>query len=465
MERMSSGNEALDHILGGGYHVNSTNLIMGMPGTGKTVLAQSIAFRNATPERPALFLSTVSEPLDRMLRYVQAFDFFDVEKVGEALLYEDLSETLRSQGLQASVARIVDLVKERRPGLLVIDSFKALHSFSSSVTEFRAALSVLAGALSSLAITSFFVGEYAAEEIATLPEFAVVDSIVELVLKKRGTSDVRYLRVTKLRGSAFAVGEHAFRIGEAGLELFPRLVTPEAPISYDLATSRSSTGVDALDAMLLEGLWKGSSTMIFGPPGSGKTLLGLHFIFKGIERGEKGVIATMQENPTQLQRIVGGFGWDLQEAIDDAMLTLLYMSPVGTYIDEMVGRLIQTMLKTGAQRVLVDSLNDLAATADEERFRDFIYALTQHLAVNGVSAIMTHEINDLFSTTLFTRYGVSHMSDNVVLLSYVREKTEIKRSIAVVKTRASGHDPVMREFTITGDGITIGEPFTWQSRM
>jgi circadian clock protein KaiC len=272
---------------------------------------------------------------------------------------------------------------------------------------------------------------------------------------------VRYLRVSKLRGSAFAVGEHAFRIDADGLELFPRLVTPDLPISYDLAASRSSTGVDALDAMLFEGLWKGSSTMIFGPPGSGKTLLGLHFIFKGIERGEKGVIATLQENPTQLQRIVAGFGWDLQKAIDDGMLTLLYTSPVGTYIDEAVGRLSQTVLREGAQRVLVDSLNDLAAVSDEERFRDFIYALTQQLAVNGVSTIMTHEINDLFSTTLQTRYGISHMSDNVVLLTYVREDAEIKRCIAVVKTRASDHDPVMREFTITPEGIRVGDPFQW----
>ena len=213
MERMSSGSEALDLILGGGYHLNSTNLIMGMPGTGKTVLAESIAFHNATADRPALFLSTVSEPLDRMLRYVQAFRFFDIDKVGEALIYEDLSETLRTQGLQPTIDHIVDLIKEHRPGILVVDSFKALHSFSSSQTEFRSALSLLAGVLSSLAITSFFVGEYAADEISVLPEFAVVDSIVELVLKKQGTSDVRYLRVTKLRGSAFAVGEHAFRIG------------------------------------------------------------------------------------------------------------------------------------------------------------------------------------------------------------------------------------------------------------
>jgi circadian clock protein KaiC len=461
MERLQSGNAEFDLILGGGYHVNSTNLIMGMPGTGKTVLAQRIVFHNATAERPALYLSTVSEPLDRMLRYVQEFSFFDPEKLGEALVYDDLSVVLREEGLQAAVERVVDLIKEHRPALLVIDSFKALHSFSSSVTEFRTALSRLTAVLSSLAITSFFVGEYAPVEVTVLPEFAVADSIIELVLKKTGTGDARYLRVTKLRGSSFGVGEHAFRIGAGGLELFPRLVTPAAPISYELATTRSPSGVEALDVMLSEGLWTGSSTIIFGPPGSGKTLLGLHFIFKGIERGERGLIATLQENPTQLQRIVNGFGWDLEAALDSGMLRLLYLSPVGASIDEVVTRISRVVSESGIQRVMVDSLNDLAATTDENRFRDFMYSFTQYLAVSGVSAIMTHEISDLFSTTVSSRYGISHMSDNVVLLSYVREAAEITRAIAVIKTRASAHDPTMRAFSITPDGIVVGDAFEW----
>jgi circadian clock protein KaiC len=461
MERLRSGNTAFDVILGGGYPVNSTNLIMGMPGTGKTVLAQSIAFRNATAERPALFLSTVSEPLDRMLRCVQEFSFFDPEKVGEALIYDDVSVALRSDGLEAGVERVVDLIKEHSPAFLVIDSFKALHSFSSSVTEFRTVLSRLTAVLSSLAMTSLFVGEYGPEEIAVLPEFAVADSIVELVLKKQGTGDVRYLRVIKLRGSAFAVGEHAFRIDPGGLKLFPRLVTPETPISYELAITRSQSGVEALDAMLSDGLWKGSSTIVFGPPGSGKTLLGLHFVFEGIERGERGLLATTQESPTQLQRIVRGFGWDLEEAIASGMLTLLYTSPVGAYIDEVVTRVSEEVSDGRVQRVLVDRLNDLAATTDEGRFRDFMYSFAQYLAVRGVSAFMTHEISDIFSTTVFSRYGISHMSDNVILLSYVREKAQIKRAIAVVKTRASAHDTTMREFEITPDGIAVGGPFDW----
>ena len=277
----------------------------------------------------------------------------------------------------------------------MIDSFKALHSFAATEREFRVQLSVLTAALSSLAITSFLVGEYSDEDVASLAEFAVADSVISLILKPSGVQDSRHIRVTKLRGSDFFGGEHALRITASGLNIFPRLITPTSPISYELSRARAITGVGALDTMLADGFWSGSSTVVFGPPGSGKTLLGLHFVFRGIEMGEKGVIATLQENPTQLQRIVAGFGWDLQDAIDSGMLDLVYVSPIEVLIDEFVQDLLELAKRRGARRVMIDSLNDLdASTDDSRRFRDYIYALTQITAVEGISLVMTQEVRE-----------------------------------------------------------------------
>lgn len=461
MDRISSGNEALDSILGGGFPANSINIIMGLPGTGKTILAEKIVFSSASSERPALYVGTVSEPLDKMLRYLQEFDYFDAALIGDAVIYEDMSDVLRTRGLASLVAGIIDLVKEHNPSFLVIDSFKALHAFSASPGEFRAVTSELMNTLSSLAITSFLVGEYTSDEIASQPEFAIADGIIELVLQKVGVKDVRYLRVVKERGSEFLNGEHAFKITCSGIAVFQRLVTPPAAISYELVHKRDKTGVEVFDEMVADGFWQGASTIVFGPPGSGKTLLGLHFIFKGIEMGHKGLIATMEENPTQLQRIVSGFGWDLQKAVDDGMLELYYVSPVDIYIDEFVSTISGMALRSGAERVMIDSLSDLVSSEpDVRRFRDFIYSLVQTMSTKGISTFMTYEMNDLFATSVTTEFGVSHMSDNIVLIHYLRQESEIKRAISIVKTRASMHDPRIRQFQITSEGLRIGKVFS-----
>jgi circadian clock protein KaiC len=460
MKRISSGSAPLDHVLGGGFPENSINILMGLPGTGKTILAEKVVFENATPDRPAYYLSTVSEPVDKMLHYLQGFDYFDPAAIGESVFYHDMGEALRSRGLDGFVDEVIAIIKESAPAFLVIDSFKALHAFSASPAEFRTKLSRLLTALSSVSVTTFLVGEYSADETALAPEFAVADGIVELVLQKVGVKDIRYLRVIKQRGSAHFGGEHAFKISPSGLEVFPRLVTGAAPVSYDLSRDREKTGVEMLDTMVSEGFWKGSATVVFGPPGSGKTLLGLHYIFKGIEMGEKALIATLQENPTQLQRSAAGFGWDLQEAIDSGMLELFYVSPVDVYIDEFVSRVAGKVDEYGVSRIMIDSLNDLEASAsDPARFRDFMYAFVQAMAVKGASTYMTSEVKDLFATNVVTKFGISHMSDNVILLNYVRERSEIRRAISIIKTRASEHDPSIRRFEISSEGLTVGEPF------
>jgi len=458
VDRIHTGNDKLDFILGGGIPANSINLIMGLPGTGKTILAESIIFASAAPNRKALYISTVSEPLDKMILYLQKFSFFKPEAIGDYVIYEDLSEILRTQSLQGAVERIRDLIKEHSPSFLVIDSFKALHAFSSSVEEFRRYLSEIASALTALAVTSFWVGEYSPDEISIMPEFAVADGIIELVIKKIGVKDARYLRVLKMRGTDFFGGEHAYKITGDGLDIFPRLTTPPFPAGYKLKHERAKTGVEAFDDMIEQGFWKGSSTVIFGPPGSGKTLLGLHFIFKGIEMGEKGLIATLEENPTQLARIVAGFGWDLEKAIKSGMLELMYVSPVDVYLDEFIQRAADIVKAKKVSRVLIDSLNDLEiASPNRERFRDYMYSLVQYMSVNGVSVIMTSEVRDLFATSYLSEFGISHMSDNVIMLHFLRQESDVKRAITVIKTRASSHDSTIRQFFITPEGIKIGK--------
>jgi circadian clock protein KaiC len=257
----------------------------------------------------------------------------------------------------------------------------------------------------------------------------------------------------KLRGSEFALGQHAYRLSADGIDVFPRLADLPNISDYAFTERRVSSGIAALDQMLADGYRPGTSTLCAGPSGTGKTLMGLHFIFKGAEDGERGVLATLQEHPIQLERIVNGFGWSLT---NDAV-ELMSRSPVDIYVDQWVYDLLETIERTGARRVLIDSLTDLqVASPDATRFREYMYSLVQRLARSDVSLFMTAELSDLFQTTRLAEHGVSHLADNVLLLEYLRENSTVRRVLTVLKTRASGHEPESREYTISPEGIVLG---------
>jgi circadian clock protein KaiC len=447
----------MDAVLGGGLPANSINLVAGAPGSGKTILAQQFLFENARDDRPGIYLSTVSEPLEKILRYGQTLTFFDPAAVGSRVFYDDLGACFEEEdALGAALGRILELVRERRPGFIVIDSFKALHSYAADANAFRGFLHDLAGALSAYPATSLWVGEYATDDADLAPEFAVADGIISLVTERAGDRAIRILRVDKLRGSSPMSGNHAYRLSGNGIDVFPRLADPAVDDVYALDDQRISSGLPILDEVLHSGYWPGASTLVAGPSGSGKTLLGMHFIFGGVETGEPGLIATLQENEIQLERVAQGFGWSLET--DD--VHLMYRSPVDVYLDEWVYDLLARVEEHGIRRVLIDSLGDLqAVAADEVRFREWIYSLLQRTTRAGVSVFMTQEVGELFGATRLSEYGISHLSDNVVLLQYVRGRSRIHRALSVMKTRASSHDPRILGFSITSDGVEIGDPF------
>ena len=454
-ERATSGDPGLDLILGGGLPLNGINLVMGLPGSGKTMLCQQLMFAGATEERPAIYLSTVSEPFEKIVRYAQTLSFFDREAIGRSVFYEDLGRAVSEGGLSAVSERIDALIKERRPGLIAIDSFKALAAFADDARGFRRFLHDLAAALTAFPATSFWIGEYSEDEARTAPEFAVADGIISLATERVSERTLRLIQVAKLRGHDFRSGRHAYRLSGDGITVFPRLADPLRQDDYRLSEGRISSGIAPLDRMLAEGYGPGSSTLVAGPSGAGKTLMGLHFIFRGAANGEPGVIATLQENPSQLQKVVRGFGWSLE----NERVAVMYRSPNDVYIDEWVYELLERIETTGATRVMIDSLSDLQyATPDPIRFREFIYSLTQRLSRAGISPIMTSEVPELFHVGRLAEYGISHLSDNVILLQYLRAESRLLRTVTILKSRASAHDPEIREFDITPDGIILGEP-------
>src|SRR5947209_8552697 len=205
-DQLRSGHLPLDEVLGGGLPANGISIIMGLPGAGKTIIAQQYTFHNARPDRPAVYFSTLSEPLEKIIRFGQTLDFFDPAAVGRSVFYEDLGQVAARDGLNGVSNHVTAVLKERRPGLIVIDSFKALHVLADGDGEFRQFLYQFAGRLTAFPAGSLWVGEYGSGETAVSPEFAVADAIIELTAVPLGQREKRFLHVTKLRGSGFRSG-------------------------------------------------------------------------------------------------------------------------------------------------------------------------------------------------------------------------------------------------------------------
>ena len=238
-------------------------------------------------------------------------------------------------------------------------------------------------------MSSLWVGEYEPDEATDSPEFAVADAVIGLETRRSAERSIRYLSVRKLRGSDFLSGDHVYRITAGGLVVFPRLADlRDDATAYSADGERVSTGIAALDDALEDGYWSGSTTLIAGPSGAGKSLMGLHFVFAGAAHDEPGVFVTLQENRTQLARVIGRFGW----TIDDPNVTIMDRSPVDLYVDELVYELLDRIQEAGARRLVVDSLNDLIVAApDPMRLREFLYSLVQRCARLGVSLMFTYE--------------------------------------------------------------------------
>lgn len=451
--RISTGNAQADAILGGGFPANSINIIMGQPGTGKTIFAEQLLFHNASSERPLVYLTTLSEPMTKVVSYAQRMRFFNVDVVGTAVLYDDLGSELAEQGIGVLVPRLTELIKTLSPSIIVIDSFKAIHDLAASIPEMRRLVAQLAGVLSAYEVTVFLIGEYTQASIDLCPEFAVADAIVQLERDALGARDERYLRVLKLRGSAYLEGHHAFRITGNGLRIFPRVVTPDFK-AYAPLLERTSTGIDGLDAIIGGGVWRGSTTLCVGPTGSGKSTMGLQFALAAVRQGERALFVNFQENPSQVDRMVRALGVDPREAAASGFHHQ-YASPVELQIDSIIVDIFDFIETKGVRRVVIDAVGDLmTAASDPKRLHDFMYSLVQHFVVRNVSSMLSLESISGITSSREDEQRWSYMSDNVLLLTRA-EDGQAAREIRVIKTRNSDHDPAVHQVEIRSDGVHI----------
>lgn len=455
--RLLSGQRHLDAVLGGGLPDHSIVLVSGPPGTGKTMMAQQYLFHAATEDRPGLYLTTASEPLDKVVHFAQELAFFDREAVGTRVIYESVSDILATHGLVGLMDRLVELLRDLRPGLVVLDSLGAVEPHAASTGERRRFIAELAGRFSALPVTAFWLSEQPRSGLLATPEAAAADVIISLGSEDVEQRSSRHLQVLKVRGSRFLPGRHGYRLSDKGLEVFPRFADTLDISAPSADGQRLSLGSSGIDELLAGGVFAGSTTLVIGPSGVGKTMLGLDFLAAGTRARQRGIFATLQENPRQLAQILAEPG----RASFDGLVAVHRRSPVDINIDEWVHEVLDLAGATGARRLLVDSLSDLRLAAhDPKGFDEYVYSLAQRCSRLGVTCVMTLESQRFFAVGEPAGSTLSHLADNVVLLTYVRDASLVRRVIHVLKSRGSRHDQAIREFSIDATGLSIGEPLS-----
>jgi circadian clock protein KaiC len=441
--------------------VRSVVVIAGEPGAGKTLFALQMLFHLARQGKKGLYFTTLSEPSLKLVSYMQQFSFFDERLVDHGIVFADLGSVIRGKGPQATLDEITHRVEREEPAVVVIDSFKAIRDILGDSSAVRTFVYDLAVHTAGWGAASLFVGEYTDAEITTHSEFAIADGIIRFTNRRHELTAVREVEVLKLRGADYVTGGHFFEIGPDGLAFFPRVRSPDTIAAEPVSPAeRVPTGVGGLDAMLGGGLPRASATVVQGGTGTGKTLLGLHFLLEGARRGEAGIHFTLEETADQLRQIAQGFGWDLRPLEQRGLLTLSYFSPVELSTDCFLDRARQQVEQLGARRAVLDSLTSMAlGVPSDRRFKELVYAITKHFRARGVTLNMNMEIADLLGSAQLSGYGISFAADNVIQLKYVEVEGRLERGISVLKARGVQHATDVRKLSVNVDGIEVGSPF------
>jgi len=447
-----------DVLLGGGIPEFSLNLIAGEPGSGKTTLAHQIMFALVKPECRALYFTILGEPALKLLRYQQQFSFFDLSQVNKTIRFVNLSKELSEGHLDDVLQRISEEVKKFTPGLVFVDSLRAVIHTGQAMQADHAALQRFTHQLSvqmaSWQATTFLLGENTVLEQMSNPIMTVADGIVWLTQNLHRNSMVRKIQVPKMRGQAQTPGLLTFGISDAGIQVFPRRIIQSESEGKDTGGRRLSMGIPALDDMLAGGLPAGYALLLVGPSGSGKTVLATQFLAAGAAAGEPGIIAAFEKSPSQL------LSFTLSNLVKAGQVDVIDTRSLNLSVDETLQSMVDLIQKKKVKRVVIDSLSgfELALAPEfREDYRESLYRMVSTLTGMDTTVVMTAELEDRYDDLRFSPYGNAFLADAIIVLRYIEVDAQLKRVMAVVKVRGSPHSKELRTFEIEGGGLVIGE--------
>lgn len=459
----STGIEGLDHILCGGFPRNHVYLLQGDPGVGKTTLGLQFLLEGARSGETVLYI-TLSETRDELLAVAQShhWDISGVhiyeELIGEESLDEEETTVFYPAEVELgqTIRSFLQEVDRLKPDRVVLDSLSEIRLLAQSTLRYRKQI---------LALKQFFAGRNATvlclddrtSDVTDMQLQSVPHGVVEL---ERFTplygASRRRLQLVKMRGLSFRDGYHDFNILTGGIVVYPRLVAAEH--RRIIAPEQISSGLRQLDEMLGGGIDRGTSTLIMGPAGAGKSALGSQYAVSAASRGEKATIFAFEESLSSLFNRSKSLGMPLREYVDKGLIDVQQVDPAQLQPGEFA-HLVRNSVEVCKTRVLViDSLNGYLNAVPEERFLLLhLHELLSYLGQNGVASILVFAQAGLVGQ-MHSAVDVSYLADCVILLRYFESRGRIRKALSVVKKRSGEHQTSIRDLMLSSAGIQIGAP-------
>ncbi|HEV7254792.1 MAG TPA: ATPase domain-containing protein [Mesorhizobium sp.] len=459
----SIGIAGLDEILGGGLTPERLYLIEGTPGTGKTTLGLGFLLVGAEQGENGLYI-TLSETENelRAVAHTHGWSLDEIELfelVPESGLSEEHEQTLLHPSeveLGETVRGIMAKVDELRPRRVVLDSLSELRMLAHSPLRYRRQILALKHFFSTRQCTVLVLDDKTADS-GDLQLHSIAHGVISLEQTLSGVgAQRRRLHVVKMRGVKFRGGYHDFAIQRGGLCAYPRLVASDHHAPH--LTEAFSTGSAAIDALVGGGLVPGTSTLLSGPAGVGKTTAVVQCMVAALKRGESAAYFLFDERPPTLLTRSAALGMDLQPYIESGKLDLRRINPAELSPGEFSGLVREAVEGNGARVVAVDSLNAYLQSMPDEQFLVLqMHELLSYLSQYGVVSLLVLGQHGVLGD-IRADVDLSYLADTVMQLRFFEADGQVRQAISVIKTRTTRHERTIREFKIGAGGLTVGEP-------
>jgi circadian clock protein KaiC len=465
-DRVSTGIPGLDDVLGGGLDPERLYLIEGEPGTGKTTLALQFLLEGVRRGEKGLYV-TLSET-ERELRLVAKRHGWSLDDISifelvppEATLDPEREMTLFHPAeleLSETSKLIFDRVTKVEPTRVVFDSLSEMRLLAQNSLRYRRQILALKHFFGGRRCTVLLLDDFSSEEHG-LQLHSIAHGVITLQqLALNYGAERRRLRVKKMRGIKFRGGYHDFIIQAGGIKIFPRLVAAEHHKAFvgDLTKS----GVAELDALLGGGLERGTSALLVGGAGVGKSSIAVTYAVGAARRGERVAMFAFDEGLGTLFARAAGLGIDLQEYVKQGLVTVQQIDPAEMSPGEFTHLVRDAVEQQNVRILLIDSLNGYLNAMPDERFLVLqVHELLAYLNQLGVLTIMVLAQHGLVGQ-MQTPVDLSYLSDTVIMLRYFEASGRVRRAISVVKKRSGSHENAIREFQLTSEGLKVGPPLT-----